>query len=380
MPSRDGCAFFAKRAGGRSEAGGMTGRTAGLAALLLLGAGCAFTSVGPGAAGGNPDYPGSDHSFPEDGARDAADPDIHRIVFDQHGDPAPDPRRHVVDDRIYAEAGHGMRAYARAAGLAYDPAEIRGEYARRLNERGGTLVILIHGINNTYDEARRSYELARMKLGRRAGGLSFLEVYWDGRTGNPLALWSHARESSKWVGLGLRPLLRALSPGLRVRVLTHSRGASVITSALWNLPLREGADADRRFEARQAAEPVPDARRYRLALLVPAMPEEDFETCPRDGLDRVIVGVNPDDPVVGKGPLPSSMMGSTRLGESPEAFRSSVAPALERRAFLVILPYSPVHDFKEYLLRRGFEERMLPLLLEGDGYQERSMPAVSRAP
>jgi hypothetical protein len=178
----------------------------------------------------------------------------------------------------------------------------------------------------------------------------------------------------------MRPLLRALSPGLNVRVLTHSRGASVITSALWNLPLREGPDAERRFDARQRREPAPDARRYRLALLVPAMPEEDFETCPREGLDRVIVGVNPDDPVVGKGPLPSSMLGSTRLGESPEAFRSHVEPALKRRAFLVVLPHSPVHDFKEYLLRRGFEERMLPLLLEGDGYQDRSMPAVSKAP
>ena len=53
---------------------------------------------------------------------------------------------------------------------------------------------------------------------------------------------------------------------------------------------------------------------------------------------------------------------------------------LGRRASLVSLANSPVHDFKEYLLRRPFEEEMVPLLFEGDAYQERSTPAVTIAP
>ncbi len=343
-----------------------------LAMPMVLAIGCSFANVGPAQPAG------SDWIYAADCH---ADPEVTRIVLDQDGDPAPDACEYVVDGPLFDASGGRLAEYFRRLGLPYDPSDVAAGFARRINAGpSGTLVVLIHGINNTYDEARRSYKLARMQMRQLTGrsDLRFLEVYWDGRTGDPLALWASARETSKWAGLGLRPLFRALDPGIAVRVVTHSRGAAVISSALWDLPLREGEEAETRFAAAQKREPAPDARRYRVAMLVPAMPGEDFDSCPRGGLERVIVGVNPDDPVVGKGMLPATWFGSTDLGSDPEVFGKRVEPVLGRRASLVSLANSPVHDFKEYLLRRPFEEEMVPRLFEG--YQERSTPAVTIAP
>jgi hypothetical protein len=343
---------------------------------LLVTIGCSFANVGPIRSAR------ADWVYPEDRS---GDPEITRIVLDQDGDLAPRAEDHVVDGALFDASGSRLSEYFRRLGLPYEPTGIAAGFAGRINAAcgpSGTLVILIHGINNTYDEARRSYKLARMQLRELTGrsDLRFLEVYWDGRTGDPLALWPAARETSKWAGLGLRPLLRALDPGIAVRVVTHSRGAAVIASALWNLPLREGEAAEKRFAARQAEAPAPDARRARVAMIVPAMPGEDFDACPRRGLERLIVGVNPDDQVVGKGLLPATWFGSTDLGSDPEAFERHVKPVLNGRAVLADLSNSPVHDFKEYLLRRAFEEEIVPLLFQEDGYQERSTPAVSMAP
>ncbi len=365
-----------------------TARLAGLAVLLLAGVGCAFSHMGPGSGGGNPDYPTSDDDYVRDGFQDEKTPYVWRVYLDADGSVAPDPRVHAVGDDLYRESGSRLTEYFRRLGKTYRSADVAADFGRRIREgcgTSGTLVILIRGINNTYDETRRNYKAARLQLRDLSGrdDLRFLELYWDGRTGNALGLWPFARESSKWAGLGLRPLLRELGGDLDVRVLTHSRGASVIASALWNLPLRESAEAELRFERRQREEPTPDARRYRLAMIVPAMGGEDFGSCPRNGLDRVIVGVNPDDDAVGKGPLPASCLGSTTLGCDPEDFRRHVDPRLneaDRRAFLVDFSNSPAHDFKEYLFRRPFEAAMFPLLFEGGAYQARSIPAVTIAP
>jgi hypothetical protein len=309
---------------------------------LLAAAGCSWSNVGPDDP--NPPFGWSENSYAEDGVQDARDPRVFRVCFDRRGVLAPDP------------------------GAADAVAE-------RLNRLGKPVVLLIHGCNNTYPEARRSYLLARMLLQDR--DCAFLEVYWDGGAGDPIALWGHARESSKWAGLGLRGLLRRLRPDLDARVLTHSRGAAVIASARWNLPLRE-ADEEA-FRARQSREELPDARRYRLGLLVPAMPEEDFESCPRGLLESVLLGFNTHDPALTKGPFPSTWFGSTRAGCDPDVFPSSVAPAA-REARLVDLSRSTVHDFKDYLLRRAFLETLLPALMEGVPYQVSSTPALSKSP
>ena len=293
-------------------------------------AGCTYHRVGYGPSDANPPFSTSEEDLIRDGLTNPADPGVIRTFVNPDGP-------HVPAEDV-----------ARA---------IRAASAR-------TLVILLHGCNNTYGEARRSYELARWLLPVK--DVVVLEVYWDGGAGDPVALWGHARRQSKWAGLGLRRVLNRLDPATEVRVLTHSRGASVIASALWDLPLREGAEEEECFRTAQRVEAPPDLLRYRVAMIVPAMGEEDLESCPRDGLDGLIVGVNEDDPAVGKGPLPASWFGSTRLGAEGEPFYTHAVPAA-RRASRVDFGGSAVHDFKDYLLRRPMREHVLPRLFEGDG-------------
>ncbi len=304
--------------------------------------GCSYHRVGYGPDDANPGFSTTEHHLGEDGFTNPREPGVHRGFFTADGLQIP------VEDA-----------------------------ARELNAGAKSLVVLIHGCNNTYAEARRSYELARMLMPRK--DVAVLEVYWDGGAGDPVGLWAHAREQSKRAGLGLRRLLRRLDPETQVRVITHSRGASVIASALWDLPLREGPEAEARFRAAQGVQAPPDPSRYRLALIVPAMGEADLESCPRGGLDRLIVGVNEDDPAVGKGVLPASWFGSTRLGAEREPFYTHAVPAA-RRASLVDFGGSGVHDFKDYLLRRPTREHVFPRLFEGDGYQDTSTPALTTAP
>jgi hypothetical protein len=342
-----------------------------LLALLPVAVGCA-ANVGYTENLGNPGFASAEYTYPEDGFQRE---NLFRVAFDASGDLYPDPARQRVDGTLLAACRFSLRGCLEG----YDPAPIAEDFARRLNSfclpaRAGsprTLVILVHGINNSYPEARRSYRLAQLVIRDRFPALdaAFLEIYWDARRGDPLGFWGHARASSKWVGLGLRRVLAGLDHRIPVRALSHSRGASVITSALWDLPLFEEREEDERFATAQRSVPPPTHPGIRLGLVVPAVPETDFDDCPvPGGPERVIVAVNEDDPAVGKGLLNAGWIGSTRLGCSIEAYRYVEALLNRERAVahLVDVSSSDVHDFKDYLLRRAVSERFLPLLL-GEG-------------
>jgi hypothetical protein len=201
----------------------------------------------------------------------------------------------------------------------------------------------------------------------------YLEVYWDGKYGSPLAIWAEAQVNSKWAGLGLRNLLCRLDPSLPVRVITHSRGASVICSALWNTEQRSTVAVDARFRDAQRALPPPVLPGLRVGMLAPAMRAIDFETYEERGEgafcyhDRIVLGINPDDKALQVGGL-SGLMGTT-LGCTPEDFDSVVAPRLNRghaHALRVDFSGSVEHAFEDYVLRDVFEDEFLPKLFEGD--------------
>lgn len=355
-------------------------KPAGVLFLLLPLAACAVQHVRFTREGGNPPFAAAEHSYPQDGFQEPGHPDFLRIAFDRNGDLYPDPAETPIDDALLARCHHSLRAYFGGIGHLYDPEELARRLARRIEaacDPGKTLLLLIHGANNSYPEARRSYELVRLRIQEltRDPEIVFLEVYWDALHGDPLASWGPARETSKWVGLGLRRILRHLPASIPLRVLAHSRGASAISAALWDVSLREDREADSRYRARQRAEPPPVALQVRLGLLAPAMGEEDLVGT--RGLERVIVGLNVDDPVLGKGIVPAAWFGDTRLGCSREAF-DAVAARLGDVARLIDLSSSEVHDFKDYLLRRAFADSFLPLLI-GTGAEE-VVPVSAREP
>lgn len=347
---------------------GLTARHAFWAAILSVlsaVAACSVQHVRFTREGGNPPFATAEHSYPEDGFQDRHDPHLLRIAFDSHGELYPDPSDVPIDDALLARNNHSIRAYFDSVGRAYEPAAIARGFARRIEAACGpkrTLVLLIHGINSSYPETRRSYQLARLRIGELPGGREavFLEIYWDALHGDPLACWGPARETSKWVGLGLRGILRELPESIPIRALTHSRGAAVISAAFWNVSLGEDRESDARYRARQRIEPPPVPRELGLGLLVPAIGEGDL--LGTRGLQRLVVGLNEDDPAVGKGFLPAAWFGDTRLGCSRESF-NDMAVRLGEAACMVDFSASEVHDFKDYLLRRAFTEFFLPLFL-----------------
>ena len=290
--------------------------------------GCTAYSVRFDPAGGNPPFTKAEYDYATDGAQSG---DVFRICYAGHGE-------------IYA-----------------DPHDPGSDIAARVNGRcrgGRPLVVLIHGCNNTYPEARRSYHEARLIVRDQLPALKpvFLEVYWDALSGSPFALWGRAQDNSIRVGLGLRDFLSQLDREIPVRVVTHSRGAAVICAALENVDAALPNDV-------------------RLGLLAPAMGPEDLAK--RAGevrVRRVLVAINRDDPVLGKGGLPPTWFGDTSLGCVVEAFTETVEPSFGGRARWIDFSTSEVHDFKDYLLRRPFLEQLLPQLFEGsaDGGGEKT--------
>jgi hypothetical protein len=314
-------------------------------AILIL-------TLTPAAAGCTAQHVSPNVDYPE--FRIEKDSTVLPFCLDADGRPCPDSRICRIDDAD----------------------RICEEFARRIGDlcrEGRTLIVLIHGFNMAAPESRRCYKLAKIQTERLYPGrkFAFLEVYWDGMYGDAFAIWPQAQRQSKWAGLGLRNLLCRLDPALPVRVLTHSRGSSVICAALWNTPMRSKADEDARYLQAQKALPPPALPNLRVGLLVPAMRALDFECYFDRGEaaavlhDRIVIGFNPDDVGLKAGGF-SWLMGCA-LGHSPEDFDRSIAPLLNRgraHAFAVDFSGSAWHSFEDYLLRDAFEEVFLPCLLD----------------
>lgn len=103
--------------------------------------------------------------------------------------------------------------------------------------------IFVHGYNNSHDEADAGYDQLERAIKFLPGDL-VIRFYWDGYvakdglsgTGSPAYFWFKAVKNSQLAGLyGLRPIL-ALADHQQVVVISHSRGASVVLSALSNPP------------------------------------------------------------------------------------------------------------------------------------------------
>ncbi len=306
-----------------------------------------------------------------------------RVYIDRYGNTCPDPAVRPMEEADPATCGWCLKTWFSERG-GYDADLIAEDFSRKIAamcEGDRTLIILIHGFNITYPEAYRAFKLARIQLERLypTRKFAFLEVYWDGMYGSPLSTWPQAQISSKWVGLGLRGLLRRLDPAIPVRVITHSRGASVICAALWNTPMRGTIKEDQQYRAAQDAVPPPTLPGLRIGLLAPAMRPVDFECYFDRGAgevyahDRIVLGINPDDEALNAGGLPA--VAGTTLGCSIACYDESIAPILNKgraRAFAVDFSGSVVHAFQDYLLRDAFEGEFLPKLLgdEADGAVE----------
>tara|TARA_R110001599_G_scaffold263053_2_gene463653 strand:- start:18861 stop:20195 length:1335 start_codon:yes stop_codon:yes gene_type:complete len=118
---------------------------------------------------------------------------------------------------------------------------------KHASKKNRDLFFLIHGFNNTYGEAKASFEAIKSNViditGKDSAPL-FIEVFWDGFTRNTFGPppWRKAQASGPLAGFNLRKLFKSIQYNYvtndhnlpKIMVMTHSSGAFVAGSLFGN--------------------------------------------------------------------------------------------------------------------------------------------------
>ena len=217
---------------------------------------------------------------------------------------------------------------------------LRKETAGRLNRivaDGSALVLLIHGYNNTYEQAHWWYSLVEPDIRAKQPKVAIVRVYWDGLTdgglrSNPANIWGDAQWNFPLVGVELRRLLADADGVSKLRVLTHSSGGPLIANALGNASKpferdREAPGQNRQLDdyfakaaGKIAGYGLPSIADIRVAMIAPAASMNTFEHFGSGWyrLDKLVLGANRKDVADSKGFLSCSAVGATCLTTRPQ--------------------------------------------------------------
>lgn len=283
------------------------------------------------------------HNFPMDTAFSPVKyrPPVLNIFADQDGSFYPDDWRNCVrpgkrwpensllgqTEPRPAEAGDECR------GATFD--DRLGKARTQLLDRDGAnpgvipaflkgrrrVFILIHGFNNSPAEADAGYDILERSIAflppndqlPLSEGDAVIRFYWDGFVASndlspaPLGFWFKAVKTSQRAGqYGLRPILAKLTAGQQAIVITHSRGASVLLSALSDPPYSsrfyeawKTSYLGSRLDLKPAALSLAPGARIDAIMLGPAVGHLDF--CPQgtlgDDLDTTCTKATPFRPL-----------------------------------------------------------------------------------
>lgn len=211
------------------------------------------------------------------------------------------------------------------------------------------IFILVHGYNNTQKEAVTAYRMIEERINARPND-GIVRFYWDGLTGSGIGggkIWFNATGYSQLAGSrGLRRILDSFS-GKEIYLISHSRGASVVLSALGNPVYDPGFLAETAKVAstwgpdyRNFAQPEPledKGNTFHILALAPAVDRIDFCDLSQQPQERgrfdcaklrdlgpvssFRYTVNPEDPVLNKFVGLSGGFNPTGLGINPAVGR-----------------------------------------------------------
>jgi hypothetical protein len=283
---------------------------------------------------------------------------------------------------------------------ALDPL-LRAERARQLGELRAFLAdkkrifVFIHGFDNNQADTAEPYGMLARRIDFEPGDAVIL-FHWDGYDGRlpgaPIHFWQAASTNSQMAGMrGLRPILDLIGPDQQAILISHSRGGTVILSALSNPRFSRGFLARTRrlpyARSERLLDPPPlrpGPRNLHAVMMGPAMGRLDFVVaeCPggagppwRDGRRRcdqvrpfprlasVDYTVNPCDEVLDKYIGLSRTFNPTDFGLDAGVGRR-LAPALAAqgivmRAHRVTPPHN--HLFPLYAADPQFSQMMTAL-------------------
>lgn len=207
------------------------------------------------------------------------------------------------------------------------------------------LVVLIHGYNNDYFEAKQWYDLVSCDMHARDPSTIFVRIHWDGLKENlPISIWGKAQRNGPLAGVGLRPIFSRIAEhglGREAVVITHSTGALVAAALLGDSSAPFAKSDDMRFLERiRSSQDLPDARKFRLGLLIPAAAYNTFDSYDigsvggRAGKEarvpaRLVLGLNDDDAPTNKYLLTCKISGDTCMNTWAKKACSSIRKKFE---------------------------------------------------
>lgn len=314
-------------------------------------------------------------------------PQALRVAFDQDGNFYPRDASIVdwqVEPTWYSKtfggafrlsetlAADGSKPYTDAVQQAARDSAIH-ETNARLHD-GDTLVVLIHGFNNRFDEAKQNFELLKAELARSRPDVVTLEVYWDGLTTRTphwkdmpgiASFWPDSLTYSNMAGqYGLRALLNGIQRDVHLRFVTHSRGAAVALSALTD-PLY---DPHIKRPASFAFS-NPHIKSIKVASYAPAIGaghlHADFDRMLSGHKMMLVLGVNKDDVATSKSLFSARFWGDTSLGSDLTYVRHELGiPRQNVSMRAVEFTHGRNHGLDAYVLRNPTSSACLLALID----------------
>lgn len=264
------------------------------------------------------------------------------------------------------------------------------------------IFILVHGYNSSVEETNIPFSVVEAQLDLKPGD-GIIRFYWDGLIGKgagAIKVWFKAANASQVVGSrALRGILTQIE-GREVYIIAHSRGASVVLSALGN-PVydseflakakRRAKGWGKRYHTMLSPKPLSDrANAIHVLLLAPAIDRIDFcdvSQQPVKSKDFVCskfrplgaqvksvdYTVNSSDPVLGKFVFSSQAFNPTGLGYEAEIGRALKAESYPAFRENIFEKPEGFHAFEEYaahpvflqMLRNvGIAKMLLPVPIE----------------
>ncbi|MCA5004761.1 alpha/beta hydrolase [Sphingobacterium bovistauri] len=299
------------------------------------------------------------------------------IAFvDQFGAFYPNDWRSVygIPPRNGKKNAYSLSKLAEEKSLTNDLVKFEQEYLRLLKKHLSNkkrVFVLIHGFNAKAKEVTKNYELIQSKLNLTTSD-EVIQFYWDGLyTKNPLSslkTWFTASDYSQYAGkFALRKILNNIS-NKEVYLISHSRGASVILSALSSAPIDSVKMTDivehHNIDTMSLQHDLIRNQRNKIyaIALAPAIGKSDFEINHEDSIYNVSftpqlmafhISTNKDDLMLKKvvGWL-SNKLNSTDLGYKSDSFDklASSYKFLKRSDFSGMRS----HDFTRYINNPNF--------------------------
>ena len=214
----------------------------------------------------------------------------------------------------------------------FETTQLKGFADRIKNKK--RIIIFVHGINNDYMASLVNYNKARTFMDLNMQRDEVVNFYWDGLKTSSIfgaaKVWISATTNSQLAGeFGLRRILNSIN-NKEIYILSHSRGASVVLSALKNpvLSSKEKRIAEKfhHLDIVEDEELKENGNKIYSIMLAPAIGIEDFKD-EQDSfkiftpqLKTIHSTINQTDYVLGKGKtgILSRRLTSTDFGFNPE--------------------------------------------------------------